>query len=238
MEPVTDALQYVCSQGRCFWIDEAPLPVCQRCLGLYAGFGLTVVWLFVSGLWRRGLPPVGVLALHVGLLLVAMAGGLHWIDPGRRWRLACGLVTGHVAAVWILGGLTTMRRGKGGRCLLCEAGHRPKVGRGPFRQKGPVPFSAPWPRWATIQAVAAVPLLIALAAGFYRLDRLGWWFWTVVALAGIAAAFFTIVAAGVVLVIRLGKAAAAYCGSRNIVTGRWSSGFSRRSMRVFPPTTA
>jgi len=26
---------------------------------------------------------------------------------------------------------------------LCEAGHRPEVGRGPFRQIGPVPFSQP-----------------------------------------------------------------------------------------------
>jgi RimJ/RimL family protein N-acetyltransferase len=32
--------------------------------------------------------------------------------------------------------------GKGDRSNLCEAGHRPKVGRGPFRQIGPVPFSA------------------------------------------------------------------------------------------------
>jgi formylglycine-generating enzyme required for sulfatase activity len=31
--------------------------------------------------------------------------------------------------------------GKGDRSNLCEAGHRPEVGRGPFRQIGPVPFS-------------------------------------------------------------------------------------------------
>jgi serine/threonine-protein kinase len=31
--------------------------------------------------------------------------------------------------------------GKGDRSNLCEAGHQPEVGRGPFRQIGPVPFS-------------------------------------------------------------------------------------------------
>ncbi len=37
-----------------------------------------------------------------------------------------------------------MHRGrKGVGSLLCEAGHRPKVGRRPFRQKTPDPFSAP-----------------------------------------------------------------------------------------------
>ena len=35
--------------------------------------------------------------------------------------------------------------GKGDRSNLCEAGHRPEVGRGPFRQIGPVPFSAERP---------------------------------------------------------------------------------------------
>jgi 2-polyprenyl-3-methyl-5-hydroxy-6-metoxy-1,4-benzoquinol methylase len=33
------------------------------------------------------------------------------------------------------------KMGKGDRHLLCEAGHQPEAGRGPFRQKVPVPFS-------------------------------------------------------------------------------------------------
>jgi hypothetical protein len=35
--------------------------------------------------------------------------------------------------------------GKGDRSNLCEAGHTPAAGRGPFRQIGPVPFSSGWP---------------------------------------------------------------------------------------------
>jgi hypothetical protein len=191
MESLTERLQYLCSQSRCFWIDQTALPVCQRCLGLYTGFALTVVWLALSGIWRRGLAPRGVLALHFVLLLTAMAGGLHWIDPGPRWRLACGLWTGHVAALWIIGGLVEMRT----TTLLRNAPMRA------FRrgQLGP----SFWTRSAIAQAVLAVPLLFALAMAFYRLESLGWWFWTVAALIGIAAAFSAIAAAVVVVTTRL-----------------------------------
>ena len=40
----------------------------------------------------------------------------------------------------------TAPNGKGVRSNLCEAGHRPKVGRGPSRQIGPDPFSVPFIR--------------------------------------------------------------------------------------------
>ncbi len=187
MEALTESLNYLCSQSRCFWIDQSPLPVCQRCLGLYTGFGLTVVWLALSGIWRRGLAPNAVLALHVGVLLTAMAGGLHWIDFGPRWRLACGLWTGHVAALWILGGMMETRAG----VFFRNAARRA------FRRGYPGPSS--WHRPAIAQAVLAVPLLFALAMTFYRLEHLGWWFWTVTALTGIVATFLTVAAAVVVV---------------------------------------
>ncbi len=54
--------------------------------------------------------------------------------------------------------------GKGDRHLLCEAGHRPEVGRGPFRQKVPVTFSGrPQPNPA-----------MQLARQFPRLARTAW----------------------------------------------------------------
>jgi hypothetical protein len=39
-------------------------------------------------------------------------------------------------------GIWQGRSEKGDRSNLCEAGHRPEVGRGPFRKIGPVPFFA------------------------------------------------------------------------------------------------
>jgi len=187
MESLTELFQHVCSQGRCFLVGEAPLPVCQRCLGLYAGFALTIVWLALSGIGRRGLAPSGVLALHVGVLLAAMAGGLHWIDPGPRWRLACGLWTGHVAAVWLVGGTIEQIR----------------LRRRPGRD-GPGSAGA-WTRSCAIQAVVALPLLSAVALGFPTLARLGWWLWTLLAATGLLLACLSVAGSAAVLALSLGE---------------------------------
>jgi hypothetical protein len=202
METLTESLHYLCSQSRCFTLDESPLPVCQRCLGLYAGFALTVAWLAASGVWRRGLASNGLLALHVGVLLLAMAGGLHWIDLGPQWRLACGLGTGHVAALWIIGGLT-------------EKGIRTSSRKGTAR-----PPSA-WPRFATTQALLALPFLLGLAMSFPWLQHLGWWFWTLFALGGVFAVLGTLAAAVVVLAGRAWATRGYWAvGCRQRVSGR------------------
>jgi len=66
---------------------------------------------------------------------------------GRRWRGADVLVVpvrvqGEGAAAEIAAAIEMVNRlaEKGDSPHLCEAGHRPKVGRGPFRQMGAVPF--------------------------------------------------------------------------------------------------
>jgi len=184
MESLAELFQHVCSQGRCFSIGEAPLPVCQRCLGLYAGFAVTVVWLTLSGIGRRGLAPNGILALHVGVLLAAMAGGLHWIDPGPRWRLTCGLWTGHVAAMWLLGGTVEQLRL---RSLRPE-------------RDGPASAGA-WPRSCAIQAVVALPLLSAAALAFPALAGLGWWFWTLLAATGLVLACLSVAGSAAMLAL-------------------------------------
>ena len=103
METLTDIFSYICGQDRCFVIDQTTLPVCQRCMGLYMGACLTGIWLLLSRGWRRGLPCLEVFLVNVGMLLTAMLGGLHIIDPGPRWRLMCGLWTGHVIVLWLIG---------------------------------------------------------------------------------------------------------------------------------------
>ena len=159
MDTLSAIYSHICSQGRCFAIDGCPLPVCQRCLGLYAGAALTLVWLLAARPWRRGLPPVGVLAAHVAILLAALLGGLHVIDPGPRWRMVCGLGTGHVIVVWLICGSAALRRAS--------------------------PACASQWRWHdTAEALAAAGLLGIVAAGFDALAPLGWTFWTAMVLAG------------------------------------------------------
>ncbi len=118
MDIVTQFFSYLCGQGRCFIVDGQALPICQRCFGLYVGAALTGGWLLVTGLWKRGLPGRKVIILNLIVLLTAMLGGIHLIDLGPRWRLLCGLWTGHVAILWLAGGASqlyfSLRRTKPG----------------------------------------------------------------------------------------------------------------------------
>ncbi len=187
MTPVdllADFYSLVCGQSRCFSIDGQAMPICQRCLGLHVGAGLTFAWLMSTGLRRRGLPPWGVLALHVGLLLAAMAGGLHWIDPGAQWRLFCGLITGHVVMVWILAASAELRQ----RAVA---------------QADPLA----WTRSARFQALLAPVLLAALAAAFPTAAILGMACWNVLLVAGTVSIGVAVgalaLAAGMVALARL-----------------------------------
>jgi len=120
---LTEFFSHVCGQGRPFVLDGEALPVCQRCLGLYAGAALTGLWLVASGAWRRALPERSAAYAHIAMLLAAMAGGAHWVDAGPAWRLVCGLWTGHVAMLWLVGGAGHFLRLAGRVPLgVCAAG--------------------------------------------------------------------------------------------------------------------
>jgi uncharacterized membrane protein len=92
---------HLCNQARCFVIDGTPLPLCQRCFGLYSGAALTFLLIILFPALRRGWPPRPIIFLHITALLLAMAGGLHFLDPNPAFRLLCGLLTGHVALFWL-----------------------------------------------------------------------------------------------------------------------------------------
>ena len=161
MNTLTDIFSYVCGQGRCFVVDDAALPVCQRCLGLYVGAAGTGMWIILRGLWRRGFPPWPVFVGNVAALLAAMLGGLHVADFGPLWRLACGLWTGHVAVGWLVAGAAHLRAG------------RPRV-----------PAFAPWRPADRLLGCLWPPLLGALAWGFGPLLAFGRAFWTAAAAGG------------------------------------------------------
>ncbi|MBN1845258.1 MAG: DUF2085 domain-containing protein [Sedimentisphaerales bacterium] len=162
MNGISELVSHLCGRGRCFVIDGQALGVCQRCLGLYVAAALTGGYLLAGRIWRRGLPSRPVAWVHIALLLVALAGGVHWLDLGPRWRLLCGLWTGHVITFWLVAGgfhLLALRR-RPGRL-------------------------APWRPDEELTAVAAAGMLVPLAAGFYRLGGLGPRVWNIGTLLGI-----------------------------------------------------
>jgi len=197
VETAEHLFSFICGQARPFVVDGVPLPLGQRCLGLYLGAELTAVWVLAARLWRRGLPGTGLLAVNFAMLVAAMLGGLHVIDPGPLWRFGFGLWTGHVAVLW----------------LACSAGQLRSCAD---------PYSRPELRWRAADTTLALAFpagLAALAALFPLVPPFGWWFWTAAAGLGVAALAATFVAAVV--------AAARYGLSRWRPGGRHSVGVKR-----------
>jgi hypothetical protein len=178
METAEQIFSFVCGQSRSFIADGAALPVCQRCLGLYLGAALTALWLLGTGIWRRGLPSWSVFLLNVAVLIAAMLGGLHVIDPGPLWRLAFGLWTGHVATLWLAG----------------AAVHLSSLSRPDVRAE------LPWRATDKVQGLAFPVALAGLAALFPILLPLGWSFWTATAFLGAGVLAATVLMAALAVV--------------------------------------
>jgi uncharacterized membrane protein len=164
VDAVTDLFAHLCSQDRCFVLDGQALPVCQRCFGLYAGAAVTTTWLLLTGGWRCGLPnrPAGWVQGIV--LFTAMLGGLHVVDGGPAWRLACGLWTGHVVTLWLTGAAAQLAQ--------VALPHHPLI--------------RPWRPAQNVQMLAACPLLAGAAWIFAARVESGRIACTILAAAGVA----------------------------------------------------
>ena len=173
METLREIFSFICGQGRCFVVNGTALPLCQRCMGLYAGAFLTTIWLVTSGIWRRGLPSWSVFLVNTATLLAAMLGGLHLFDYGPVWRLTCGLWSGHVAVLWLIGG----------------AVHLWRLSRPQMR------LHLPWRRRDRLQGLVFPAVLAGFAAVFPALLQIGWYSWTTVAVLGVGVLLVTTVAA-------------------------------------------
>jgi uncharacterized membrane protein len=96
----------ICHQRpeRSFYIDAAQLPVCARCLGLYAGAALGVL---ISGLTPT-VPPFDVARLRRGLVAAAVPTAITWSSemfglwsPGNLTRFIAALPLGAAVAVTV-----------------------------------------------------------------------------------------------------------------------------------------
>ena len=164
LDSLTEIFSYICGQQRCCIVDGSPLPLCQRCFGLHLAAAVTLAWMFTSGIWRRGLPPGAIAAIHATALVAAMLGGLHLPDGGPTWRFACGLWTGHVAAFWLTGAT-------GHLWLSLQRG-------------SPTPL--PWRRRDRYQSIAAIALICAAAPAWPIVVGLGSGLCSAAALVGAA----------------------------------------------------
>ena len=234
METLTAAFAYVCGQARCFVIDGVPLPVCQRCAGLYVGAFVTGVWLLLSRAARRGLPAYGVVCAQALALLVALAGGLHVLDSGPTWRLLCGLWTGHVALLWLVGGGNQLRAaargGPAGPCvwaLPIRARSASEGFPGNAAAHGEPVAGAPgsdnWERRQNVAAWLAIVTMPMLAVLLAALPARGWLIWTAAIMAGAGLLAAAVLAAGVSMLV------AGRAWVRHVRAGVYPSGRARLS---------
>jgi hypothetical protein len=180
METLSDIFAHVCGQNHCFAAGGVDLPVCQRCLGLYVAAALTAAWLAATGIRRRGLPSWGVFLVHEAALLAALLAGVHVWAWGASpvGKLTCGLWTGHVAILWLIGG----------------AGHL-------WRLSRPAPRAQlPWRTGDKVQAAAAPLVLAGLAQLIPHAMSLGWGFWSAVVVAGALALAAAVAAAAAAII--------------------------------------
>jgi uncharacterized membrane protein len=83
-------------------IADHVLPFCQRCTGVYLGIGLSLLYLFLTRAYRKGLPPLSILYVNIAGLVIMPVFGFHILDPGPAWRLWSGLVFGNAVAFLLL----------------------------------------------------------------------------------------------------------------------------------------
>ncbi len=102
-----------------------------------------------------------------------MLGGLQVFDYGPLWRMTCGLWTSQVAVLWLIGGAVHLWR-------LSRLQTRPQLS---------------WRRWDKLQGLIFPAAFAGFAVAFPFLLQIGWYFWTAVAILGVAIVMFTTAAA-------------------------------------------
>ena len=165
MEILTEIFSNICGRNRCFVINGETLPVCQRCLGLYAGVLFTLAWLVFSRAYRRGLPSWSITLIHITMILTALAGGIHLLDIGPRWRLLCGIWTGHIITLWLIGSSFQLRFLSDSRSVM----------------------QRPWRTQEKIGILITAGCVTILAVLFPYLQILGGFFWSLVIILGFLA---------------------------------------------------
>jgi uncharacterized membrane protein len=97
----------ICHQRpeRSFHLAGAQLPVCARCLGIYAGAALGVIVASWSVPYARRVPGLPAVALLISALPTVVTLVVEWFglwDPGNVLRAAAGMILGAGVAVVVV----------------------------------------------------------------------------------------------------------------------------------------
>ena len=86
MDFLHEIFRFVCGQAHVWYVGAEPLPFCQRCTGLYGGFGYALVAIL---LWRPR-PTAACLYIHGGFLLFMLPFGYHLVSQSAVIRTVTG----------------------------------------------------------------------------------------------------------------------------------------------------
>lgn len=89
---------HICGQVHVWNVGGAPLPVCQRCTGLYVGAAFAVVLWFLF----RPRPSNALLWIHGAALLLMVPFGYHLVPQGPDVRTLTGFVFGFGLVYFLL----------------------------------------------------------------------------------------------------------------------------------------
>ncbi len=90
MNWLASILSVVCGQVHCWAPGGVPMPVCERCLGLYLG----ALWSLILILTLRASPTRAMLWLHGMAMLVIVPFGYHLVPHGPVLRTVTGFLFG------------------------------------------------------------------------------------------------------------------------------------------------
>lgn len=113
MDILKTIFSLLCGQslGRYFTIAGQPLPLCQRCTGMYIAMALTFAYLLATRKYRHRQPAI-ILCLNILSIAVMLVFGLHLLDPGPGWRFWTGLIFAHAITYMILPATWRLYSGK------------------------------------------------------------------------------------------------------------------------------
>lgn len=100
---------FTCHQmpSRCYWLFDYQLPVCVRCLGIYAGIFLgLIIYPFIKNVRSTNLPAKWWLLLcFVPIGIDGISSTLHLYASPHWLRLLTGILCGGVAISFVIPGL-------------------------------------------------------------------------------------------------------------------------------------